>query len=84
VSEVSQAAQRLERALSALENRIRALKAQSGRGAGDLFDQDRSRLAEELDAAKARESESRELAIEASEAVARAMKEVRAALNEVG
>jgi hypothetical protein len=82
VSEVSQAAQRLDRALSALENRMRALKAQSGRGAGDLFEQDRSRLAEALDAAKAREAELEALALEASEAVDRAMTEVRAALGE--
>jgi ElaB/YqjD/DUF883 family membrane-anchored ribosome-binding protein len=82
-SDVSQAAQRLERALTALEARVRALKSQSGAGASDLFDQDRARLAEELDESRAREAQLEELAFEACEAVERAMTEVRAALDEV-
>jgi hypothetical protein len=78
---LAEAASRLERALSLLETRMRALKAQSGRGEGDLFDQDRARLADELDQARERGRAFEEAAIEASLALSRAAMDVRAVLN---
>ena len=51
------AAKRLERAVAMLEQRLSAKMAEAGADAGGLFDQDRARLAAELDAARARERE---------------------------
>jgi hypothetical protein len=73
---------RLDRALAALENRFRALRTMSARGEGDLFDQDRARLAADLDAARSRERVLEEAAEEASAALGRAASQVRALLNE--
>lgn len=75
---LEQAARRLERAIHMLEQRFGDLTGRAG--AGELFDHDRAKLAAELDAARARE---RELAIageQASEALGRAIAEIRAAL----
>lgn len=75
------AARRLESALHVLEQRLaQRLKAASA-DAGGLFDQDRSMLAAELDAAKARERELEEAGAQASAALGRAIQEIRAALN---
>jgi hypothetical protein len=82
--DLSLAAQRLEKAIAALESRMKALKAQGERGEGDLFDQDRARLAEGLDAARAREKALEEAAAEASAALGRAAREVRAILSGEG
>jgi predicted nucleic acid-binding Zn-ribbon protein len=82
--DLGQASARLERAISALEGRIKAMRAQSARGEGDLFDQDRSRLADDLDGARARERALEEAAAEASAALGRAADEVRAILNGEG
>jgi hypothetical protein len=73
------AAKRLERAVSLLESRL----AQSRKAAaeGDLFDEDRSRLAAELDRAKARERELEEAGAQASAALGRAIGEIRTALT---
>jgi hypothetical protein len=78
---LAEATSRLERALNLLEMRVRALNAQSKRGEGDLFDQDRARLAEELDQARERGRALEEAALEASLALGRAAHDVRSVLN---
>ena len=87
-----EAINRLERALNLLEMRMRALRSRSDaqsqtlgrRGEGDPFDQDRARLAEELDRARERGRALEEAAIEASLALSRAALDVRAVLNGEG
>jgi hypothetical protein len=75
------AARRLEQAVNVLEQRLaQRLKAADAQ-AGGLFDQDRARLAAELDEARARERELEAAGLEASEALGRAILEIRAALN---
>jgi hypothetical protein len=75
------AAKRLERAVHLLEQRL-AERAKDGGGAvGGLFDQDRAKLAAELDEARARERELEAAGAEASAALGRAILEIRAALN---
>lgn len=71
------AMKRLERALSLLEQR----RGASGGEGGDLFDQDHSKLAEELDKSKAREKALEEAGVEASAALGRAIAEIKAALS---
>ena len=81
-SALDQAARRLERAVTLLEQRL-AQRAQSGEASG-AFDQDRTRLAAELDQARARERQLEEAGAEASAALGRAIAEIRAALNGQG
>jgi hypothetical protein len=89
---LAEATSRLERALNLLEMRVRALQAQGeaqsgvlgGRGEGDPFEQDRARLAEELDRARERGRALEEAAVEASLALSRAASDVRAVLNGEG
>ena len=75
------AIRRLDHAIGGLEarltSRIEALKAHDS----DLFDHDRSQLAADLDAARAREKALEQVAAEASAALGRAAAEVRAALQ---
>jgi ElaB/YqjD/DUF883 family membrane-anchored ribosome-binding protein len=71
------AVQRLDRALTMLEQRLAKRLAEAGAQAGDLFDQDRTKLAADLDVARARERELEEAAAQASEALARAASELR-------
>ena len=77
---IEQAARRLERAVLLLEQRLSRLSGEAE--AGGLFDQDRSKLAVELDAARARERELPEAGEQASKALGRAITEIRAALGE--
>ena len=77
---IEQAARRLERAVLLLEQRLSRLSGEAE--AGGLFDQDRSKLAVELDAARARERELAEAGEQASKALGRAITEIRAALGE--
>ena len=77
---IEQAARRLERAVLLLEQRLSRLSGEAE--AGGLFDQDRSKLAAELDAARARERELAEAGEQASKALGRAITENRAALGE--
>lgn len=72
------AARRLEHALNVLEQRMGQRLREAGDGG--LFDQDRARLAAELDAARARERELEEAGAQASEALGRAIQEIKAAL----
>jgi hypothetical protein len=74
------AARRLDRALSILGSRVNELTQRAEAGAGGLFDYDRSKLAAELDAARAREKELEEAGAQASEALARAIAQIRGAL----
>lgn len=64
---------RLERALALLEQRVAQKVAEASANAGGLFDQDRGRLAAELDAARGRERALKEAGAEASAALAEAM-----------
>jgi len=74
------AAKRLESALHVLEQRLSQRLKAAGDEAGGLFDQDRSKLASELDQARARERELEAAGAEASEALGRAIQEIRAVL----
>ena len=74
------AAKRLERAVLLLEQRLSRLCGEAE--AGGLFDQDRSKLASELDAARARERELVDAGQQASKALDKAIAEIRTALAE--
>ncbi len=73
------AIRRLDRAVEALEQKLESRLAESAPGP-DLFEQDRARLAEALEAARTRERALELVAAEASAALGRAAAEVRAAL----
>ena len=75
------AAKRLERAVFLLEQRLGERLKEAGAEAGGLFDQDRAKLAAELDETRARERELEAAGAEASAALGRAILEIRAALN---
>ena len=79
---IEQAARRLERAVVQLETRLSRLNGEAV--SGGLFDEDRSRLASELDAARARERELAEAGQQASQALGQAISEIRAAMSERG
>ena len=79
---LEQAARRLERAAILLEQRLGQLAGAAE--AGGLFDQDRAKLAADLDAAKARERALEEAGAQASEALGRAIAEIRSALGREG
>jgi hypothetical protein len=76
------AARRLENAVRVLEQRLAARLREAGAEAGGLFDQDRAKLAAELDQAKARERELEEAGAQASEALGRAIREIRAVMSQ--
>jgi ElaB/YqjD/DUF883 family membrane-anchored ribosome-binding protein len=78
------AIQRLDRAVTQLEVRLDVLIAEAGSGNGELFDQDRAKLAAELDTARARERDLEEAGSQASAALGRAIADIRAALGEDG
>lgn len=71
------AVQRLERALTMLDQRLAHRLAEAGADAGGLFDQDRAKLAADLDSCRARERELEEAGAQASQALARAISELR-------
>jgi len=75
------AVRRLESAVHVLEQRLAARLKEAGAAAGGLFDQDRAKLAAELDQARARERELEEAGAQASAALGRAIQEIHAALN---
>ncbi|OYW93206.1 MAG: hypothetical protein B7Z13_07915 [Caulobacterales bacterium 32-67-6] len=80
-SAIDQAARRLERAIALLEQRLGAAKGRAGLEAGGLFDQDRAKLAAELDEARAREKALEAAGTEASAALGRAIAEIREVLE---
>jgi hypothetical protein len=72
------AAKRLDRAVSLLERKL--TRGGGSSDPGGLFQEDRSRLAAELDQARARERALEEAGAEASAAFGRAIAEIEAAL----
>ncbi|MDP1874422.1 DUF4164 family protein [Phenylobacterium sp.] len=80
-SAIDQAARRLERAIALLEQRLGEAKGRAGLEAGGLFDQDRAKLAAELDEARAREKALAAAGVEASAALGRAIAEIREVLE---
>jgi hypothetical protein len=75
------AARRLERAVALLGTRLEQSKKEARQSAGSLFDFDRSKLADELDEARGRTHDLEEAGREASEALGRAIEELRGALS---
>ena len=75
------AIQRLDRALSQLDRQVTTLAARADAANGGLFDQDRSNLAAELDAARGRERELEAAGAQASEALGLAIAEIRSVLE---
>ena len=73
---------RLDRAVAQLEVRIGALMTEAEGSNGELFDQDRAKLAAELDASRARERDLQEAGSQASAALGRAIADIRAALGD--
>jgi hypothetical protein len=63
------AARRLERAIALLEQRLAHRVAEASVGAGAAFDEDRTRLAAQLDNARARERQLEEAGAAASAAL---------------
>ena len=76
------AARRLEQAIHVLEQRLAQRLKAAGDEAGGLFDQDRAHLAAQLDEARARERELEAAGAEASAALANAIAELRAVLDQ--
>jgi hypothetical protein len=75
------AIKRLERALAVLDGRVDALSGLAEGSSGGLFDVDRSQLAAELDAARARERALEDAGAATAEALDRAIASVRQALQ---
>lgn len=73
---------RLDRALGQLELRMSALISEVDSANNGLFDQDRAKLAAELDAARSRERELEIAGSLASQALGRAIADIRAILGE--
>ena len=76
------AIKRLEHALAVLDGQVNALSGRADGAAGGLFDQDRSQLASELDAARARERALEDAGASAAQALDRAIGAVRQALQQ--
>ncbi len=76
---IDQALRRLNRAVTLLDQRIGRRIVEAGDHARSEIDSDRDRLAAELDAARGRERELESAAAEASEALAGAIEQLRAA-----
>jgi hypothetical protein len=79
---IDRAVRRLDRAATLLGQRISRRVAEAGAQAGSLIDEDRARLAAELDAARGRERELEAAGTEASQALATAIGELRTALGD--
>lgn len=75
---------RLDRAVAQLEVRMNVLVSGAQGANGGLFDQDRAKLAVELDAARARERALEAAGSQASAALGRAIADIRAALGDGG
>ena len=73
---------RLDRAVAQLETRVADTLREARQSAGGVFEQDRARLAAELDEARGRERALEEAGAEAARALGRAITEIRAALGE--
>jgi hypothetical protein len=75
---------RLDRALAQIELRLDGLISNAQSANGGLFDLDRAKLAAELDAARGRERELEIAGALASQALGRAIADIKAALGEEG
>jgi len=80
-SALDMAVKRLERAVALLEQTMSHKTAQAGAEAGHASDQDRAKLAAELDQARARERDLEQAGAQASAALGRAIAEIRSVLN---
>ena len=81
-SPLTLATRRLERAAARLEQRLAARLSEVQSEAGGAFDEDRARLAADLDAAHARERELEEAGAQASAALTRAIADIRSAFSQ--
>ena len=81
-SALEAAIHRLDQAVAQLDLRLTDLAAKAESGNGDLFDEDRARLAADLDASRGRERELESAGLQASAALGRAIADIRAALGE--
>ncbi len=78
------AIRRLDRAVGQLELRLAAMMSEVGQANASLFEQDRAKLAAELDACRGRERELEIAGALASQALGQAIAEIKAALGEKG
>ena len=76
------AARRLERATALLESRLEGLVQTASAAAGGLFNEDRAKLADELDAARGRERDLKAAGEDAARALDRAIAEIRSVLGD--
>ena len=81
-SALDAAVRRLERATALLESRVGGLAAQAQVQAGGLFDEDRAKLADALDAAHGRERDLKAAGEQATLALDRAIAEIRSVLGD--
>ena len=81
-SSLELALKRVERAIALLDGRVAVLSGRADEGEGGLFDFDRSQLASELDAARARERVLEEAGEAVAEALGKAIVSVRQALEQ--
>jgi hypothetical protein len=79
---IDRAVRRLDRAATLLGQRITRRIAEAEAQGGSLIDEDRARLAAELDAASSRERALEAAGAEASQALANAIAELQAAVGE--
>ena len=73
---------RLDRAVAQLELRLDSMVTQAGNGNAAIFEEDRAKLAAELDAARSRERELEIAGALASQALGRAIADIKTALGE--
>jgi hypothetical protein len=73
---------RLDRALAQIELRMGSLVSEAENRNASLFDEDRAKLAAELDASRSRERELEIAGALASQALGRAIADIKAALGE--
>jgi phage shock protein A len=81
-SALEAAIHRLDQAVAQLELRLGALATKAEGANVGLFEQDRARLAADLDASRGRERELESAGLQASAALGRAIADIRAALGE--
>jgi hypothetical protein len=81
---IDRAARRLDRAATLLGQRLSRRIAEAQAQGGSLIDEDRARLAAELDAARGRERELEAAGAEASQALAAVIAEMQTALGDRG
>jgi hypothetical protein len=77
---IDRAIRRLDRAATLLDQRISRRLVEAEAQGGSLIDEDRARLAAELDAARSRERELEAAGAEASQALAAAIAELQSTL----